>query len=268
MDVGTDLAQLLAQSFHVGVQSPTGDLRVVAPHLGQQLASVADFPWHCQKVQQKTHLERTHVNLAAIDEDLVGVGVNLEVADGDASLARRSSGCADVLVLVGNALGALPRLHAEEQLAYAERLDQVVISTHLESHHAVDLFTACGNHDHDRLRRLAAGANPSAHLQSRYVGQHEIQQNDVRWLGSRQPQCRCAVHRARHLVAGRFQIVGEAGGQIRLVLHQQDSSLAPARRLRAKRLRGTRGLRAVARRSSGHQAASLFSFFRGSEQHE
>jgi hypothetical protein len=48
-----------------------------------------DLPRNFEKVHQQTHLKRAHMNLVATDEDLVRVGVDVEVADGDATLAGR-----------------------------------------------------------------------------------------------------------------------------------------------------------------------------------
>ena len=87
MDVGTGIGQFLSQPLHMGVQGAAGDFRVVAPHLGEQFTAIADLSRYRQKMQKQTHLKCADVNLAAVDEDLVGVGVNLEVAKGDAAFA-------------------------------------------------------------------------------------------------------------------------------------------------------------------------------------
>ena len=150
------------------------------------------------------------MNLRAADKDLVGIAVNLKIAEDNAGLAWpcAGSGCSVVFVLLRRLLHALPRLHAQEQLAHAERLHQIVIGSHLEPHHAVDLLAPRSHHYDDRLMRLTAGANPPTYFQARNVWQHEVQQDDIGWLASRQLQRGCAVQCALHLVAGRFQTVG------------------------------------------------------------
>ena len=109
------------------------------------------------------------------DEHVVAVDVQLERTD-LVPAALMSGGA----VRGRRAAGAQHRADAKDQLADAERLDDVVVGAQLEADHAIDLLALCGQH-HDR--RLAgaclAAADPAADLGARDVGQHQVQQNDV-----------------------------------------------------------------------------------------
>jgi hypothetical protein len=67
---------------------------------------------------------------------------------------------------------------ARDELRRVEGLGQIVVGPHLEPDDPVDLFAFRGQHD-DR-DGFAGAANPSAHRESVFAGQHEIQHDQMR----------------------------------------------------------------------------------------
>jgi hypothetical protein len=70
-------------------------------------------------------------------------------------------------------------LNSEEQFAHAERLDDVVVGAELEADDPVDLFALCGKHHHGNAARRRAFLELLAHLRSRHVREHQVEQHEI-----------------------------------------------------------------------------------------
>ena len=76
-------------------------------------------------------------------------------------------------------------LYATPKLADRERLGDVVVSAELETEHGVELVVSGREHD-DRHRALAA--NPPADLETVYLRQHQVENDEVDLLLAEQPE--------------------------------------------------------------------------------
>ena len=137
-------------------------------------------------------------------------------------LARVDHHLADADLLVGRAgavQAAEDRVDARDQLADRERLGDVVVGAGVEAPDLVGLLRTRGQHD-DRQDWLL-GADLLAHREAVHVGQHQVQQHQIRRAILRQLHT-LAPEAARHdLEPLELQRVAQAAHQIRLVLDDQ-----------------------------------------------
>ena len=76
----------------------------------------------------------------------------------------------------GGARAAQDGADAGDELARAERLDDVVVGAELEAQHAVGLVAAGGEHDH---RHALAVAQLAQQVEARAVGEHDVEEHEV-----------------------------------------------------------------------------------------
>jgi hypothetical protein len=107
------------------------------------------------------------------------------------------------------------------QLAQAERLRDVVVGAQLEPDDLVELGVLCRQH-HDRHARFRA--DDPADLDARQLGQHEVEQDEIRALGPELCQCLAAVSSRDNPESLRLERVDERLAQGRLVVHDEDRS--------------------------------------------
>ncbi|CAA9500776.1 MAG: hypothetical protein AVDCRST_MAG13-2235 [uncultured Solirubrobacteraceae bacterium] len=99
----------------------------------------------------------------------VGVAVQPQVVVGQDPASRRPAPVAQA--------AAHDRLHAREQLAQGERLDQVVVGSRLEPGHPVVDGVARGQHEDGHL--VARGAHAPADLHAVHVGHRHVEDHRV-----------------------------------------------------------------------------------------
>ena len=114
--------------------------------------------------------------------------------------AAGSSSIAPIAHAVGRRGGdgagaAQDRADARDELAGAERLDDVVVGAELEAQHPVGLVAAGGEHDH---RHALVGAQLAQQVEARAVGEHDVEEHEV---GA--------------LAAGDLEAGGERAGRLR-----------------------------------------------------
>ena len=116
--------------------------------------------------------------------------------------------------------GPYPR----QQLAEAERLGDVVVRPELEPDDLVHLRALGGQHQ-DRHARF--GANDPAHLGATQLGQHEVQQDEVRPVAPERLDGLPPVGRLDHDESFRLQTLGQGFAQRSFVVYDQDRSSHP-----------------------------------------
>ena len=84
------------------------------------------------------------------------------------------------------------RADARRQLARAERLRDVVVGAELQPDDLVDLGVARREH-HDRHARL--GTDLARHLEAGQLGEHQVEEHEVRLVGLEPLQRRAPVAR-------------------------------------------------------------------------
>ena len=115
------------------------------------------------------------------------------------------------------------RLNAQHQFADAERFDHVIVHAQFEAQDAINLLALGGEHQHgNRGGRLVLLQLP-AHVIAGNVGQHQVQQDDVRVLLLREPKPLAPAHGLADLVSGLLQVVFEDLLKVGLVFDDQDS---------------------------------------------
>ena len=120
------------------------------------------------------------------------------------------------------------RLHAEQELAHAERLHDVVVGAELEADDAIDLLALRGEHDDLGVARRRVALQRLADLGARDVGQHEVEQDEVGPLLAREAEPFFALARDEDLVALLAEVVVEDLLDVGLILDDQDSRHDPA----------------------------------------
>jgi len=113
-------------------------------------------------VSKQFELGRCHRDGCAIDEHQPTVGVDEDGADLPHPLAIRRAGRAPE-----------HRLDPRDQLAWTERLGQVVVGAQLQAKDAVHLVVACG--EEDGRCPVAVVAEPAADLEPVHAGQADVE---------------------------------------------------------------------------------------------
>ena len=142
--------------------------------------------------------------------DLVGVGVQREVADDDRGAAARRA-------------AAQQRAQAGEQLLALEGLDQVVVGAGVEALDARLERVARGEHED---RDVVGRAQPARHLHAVELGQPEVEDDEVGVEGGRLVERRLAVAGDAHLVALQAQRALQDLGDLLVVLDDEHAWVA------------------------------------------
>ena len=110
------------------------------------------------------------------------------------------------------------------ELAQAERLGDVVVGAELQADDLVELGVLGGQHD-DRHARF--GADDAADLDARQLGQHQVEQDEVRALGTELGQGLAAVGGGDDPESVGFERVDQRLAQGGLVVDDEDRSCHP-----------------------------------------
>ena len=114
------------------------------------------------------------------------------------------------------------RIEAHVHFLQRERLDQVVVGAGIEAGQLVLQRVARGQHQHrGLLARLVAQL--AADFQAVHAGQVEIQHDRIEFVDHRQVQAGDAIGSEIDRVTAILQIVAEIGGDVRVVLDDQDA---------------------------------------------
>ena len=124
-------------------------------------------PGCSRRTCDQLELERPELELGAVDEDAVANRVELEASPAELAVAP-GRGPRRAALRGPPGEGA----HAHDELADAERLDDVVVGADLEAEDAVVLVAARREHQHGDVREDRVGAQRAAHLHAGHVRQH------------------------------------------------------------------------------------------------
>ena len=108
------------------------------------------------------------------------------------------------------------------QLADEERLHHVVVGAQLEPDDAVRLRGAGGEKDHGDRSEFGVRADALADIQAIGIGQHDIEQDQVRPFAAAQLDRAFAGLRAHEGEAFLFEVVLEESKEVRVVFNQHD----------------------------------------------
>ena len=98
---------------------------------------------------------------------------------------------------------AQERTFARNELARAERLDQIVIGTKLETDDAVFHFTFCREHDDGRVGIITNNATDAF---ARNAWKHEVQDDQVEMVTREFLKCFLAISHGDHLIVLTLEI--------------------------------------------------------------
>jgi hypothetical protein len=127
----------------------------------------------------------------------VGGAINGNVADNDHVLGKRRTDAAHH--------GA----DARGEFRHRERLGHVVVRADIEAADAVALFGARGQHDDRQVARRSLRAQAAGDFNARKLGQHPVEQDDVRLAFLDQQERLFAVSRGCNLIAFLDEVVAE-----------------------------------------------------------
>ena len=109
---------------------------------------------------------------------------------------------------------------SRDQFLRTERLHEVVVAAELESHDAVGLLAARGQH-HDRDR--GGPSQLARHVEPVHARQSQIQHHQIRAPSPSARERGLAVADGRHLEAGDLEVVAQRSRDLHLVLDDQDA---------------------------------------------
>ena len=164
---------------------------------------------------EQIELGRRHPDGCAVDEHQPAVGVDEDRADLAYPLAVRHAGRAPE-----------DRLDPGDQLAWAERLGQVVVGAQLQAEDAVDLVVAGGQED-DRCP-IAVVAEPAADLEAVQAGQADVEHASDRAQPAGRGETGDAVGLGMHAEVVPREIHPYEIGDRSFVLHDEHETLARA----------------------------------------
>jgi hypothetical protein len=198
----------------VRVDGAGRDVGLDAPHVVEQHRARLHAVLAVVQRDQQLELERRELDFDALDPQAMSAAV-------DAQHAER-----EPVVRLGARGRRAPQngLHAQQELAHAERLDHVVFRPELEADDAVDLLALGRHHQHGHVLGARVGLERAANLRPRDVGEHEVEDHQIRLLVGEQAQSVLAAHGAHDVVPGLPQVVSEDLLEILLVLDDQHSS--------------------------------------------
>jgi hypothetical protein len=205
--------ELLAQVADVDVDRPRVAVGGVAPDALEQGRPAVDAARVAGERREDLELDVGESHGLAVD----GHGALVEV---DPQLAVLERLLERLLDLTGELRASQHRLHAAAELAYGERLGDVVVSAELEAQHLVDLLDACGEHD-DRHGALCPDL--AADLEAVDFRQHQVEYDEVELVVAQTLQRLCAVTGADDFVAVLAQRVREQLLDRLLVVHEEDA---------------------------------------------
>ena len=160
---------LLAQVRHVGLDDARFAAEVVLPHVVEDLGLREHASRIQHEVAQQLELGRRKRNFLAGLADLVRILVELDV--GERKQAR-------ALVLHAAAGAAQHCADPGEHLFEAEGLDHVIVAAERQAGDLV-LGRVARREEHDR-HPVGAGAQLAQHVEAVHVGQHHVQEDEVR----------------------------------------------------------------------------------------
>jgi hypothetical protein len=211
--LGPVLAELAPDARHVRVDDATARVVAVAPDAVHQLLATEDDAGLAGEREQDLELERGELHLLAVDAHLAFGRVDREpgVFDRVGRGWRRDAFDAPQ-----------DRLDPDGQLSQAERLGQVVVRAHREPGHLVGFLGPRREHqDRDPAPRL----EPAAHLEAVHPGEHQVEHDQVGFLGARQLQRLRAVGRDQDPEPLAREPRADGLGDRRFVIHDQDGLL-------------------------------------------
>ena len=164
------VAELAAQPAHVDVERLRRSEPVLVPHPAHEVLAPDDLAGVLGELAQQVELLAAQLELRAPERRAAGERVDLELADADRAAPRRRRPA-------GGRGPAQDRADPRDDLGGREGLDDVVVGAELEPDDAVGLRAARGEHDH---RDAGFGAQRAADVAAVAVGQHEVEQHEVR----------------------------------------------------------------------------------------
>ncbi|SPE31588.1 hypothetical protein SBA6_160018 [Candidatus Sulfopaludibacter sp. SbA6] len=157
---------LLAQAQDVDVHGAVGDGAVLAPDCVEQLLAAEDHSGAAHQKLQQPELRGGELQRRALQANLAAAGVQFQAAG--LQHAR------------GRCLVAKLELDARHQLAHEERLHYVIVGADLEAHDAVGLGGPRGQKDDGGGGEVRVLADAFADVEAVGIGQHDIEQDQVR----------------------------------------------------------------------------------------
>src|SRR5579884_1283200 len=182
----------------------------IAPDALEQLVARQHEPAVVEQLPEQVELLRRELDFPVAHVGLVPARVDAQVAVDD------HLGLVCVALRRG---AAQDRLDPRDQLAWIERLRQVVEGADLEPDDLVDVLVAGGQHQDREVGRLP---NPLADLDAVDVGEHQVEHDERRLLDRDLGEGVLAGRRRLHRVPRVLQVERDERGDRALVLDDED----------------------------------------------
>ncbi len=212
LDAARARAELLSQPLHVRVDRARRDVAVDLPDVAEERRARLHAVAAVAERHEQLELERRQVHRLLVHPRAVGVAVDLQAPEPERRRRR--------------ALRRLPpedRLDAEQELANAERLDDVVVGAELEAHDPVDLLPLRRHHDDGDVQRGLIALERLADLEAGDVREHQVEEEHVRERGARELQPFEPGLGDGHVVAGLGEVVAKHLAEVELVIDHEDT---------------------------------------------
>ncbi len=201
---------LLAQSAHVNSHRAGIHVNVFIPERRKKLLSREDLPGVTREVVEKVELAAGERHASPFDLDGSLLAVDLNALELEAPPAGQRFRTASEY---GSDSGS--------QLARAEGLTDVVVSSKIQPLQPVRLVAASGQHDDRYVAARADSATDGRAIQS---GEHEVEDDQISRLLGKLIECRLPVECQAHIVAVAPQIPLNDLRHHRLIFYDEDSA--------------------------------------------
>ncbi|GLV93602.1 hypothetical protein Slala04_50560 [Streptomyces lavendulae subsp. lavendulae] len=205
------------------LQGAPGPLPAGAPHLADDLFAAEDDAGPLREQGQQVELLAGEGYVGAVHADPAGGQLDADGAEADGGGRPGAGGDG----LLGGSGAPGDGVDAGEELAGVVGLDDVVVGAHVQAVDAGAHVGPRGDHDDGRGGALA---DPAAHLVAVLVGQAEVEQDHAEGRGAGGQECLeglFAVAGVGDLEAVPGEDRGQGGGDVVVVLDEQQSHVVP-----------------------------------------
>src|SRR5579883_1797831 len=205
------------QVSHVYLDDIGFTQKIITPYAVEDCLAVQHLARMTHKQVEKIIFGRGQFDLAIAAQNLARGGIQLEVAELQNLLMRRTA-----ILAPAPALAAQNRANTRHQFLEAKRLGQVIVGPGIQPRDAIAHVVFGGEHQDGNILRGRVGAQPSANLQAVHPRQHNIQDDQigVDALSRRQPLG--AIHRCFYQKALVLESELDKLDDVLLVVDDQD----------------------------------------------
>jgi HlyD family secretion protein len=154
-------------------------MQIVSPHALHERVATEDNPAVRGEQIQQIEFVRGQIDVTAIQPRETARGIDRQPAGRHGRRMRPGGGAA----------ASQQRTHSGDEFADAEGFRQVIVRATVESQNLVRFFATCGQHQDGSVGIPRLAANGPTHGDTVEAGQHQIEDEEIEWLGAGELQC-------------------------------------------------------------------------------